>query len=444
MTPMLEAYRFLVILYWVAMVPIAVYVLYLVAGYFTGEPPSSFRRALLTVLFVAAAVFFTYDASGYLFVRMMEDSGAGFQLPAGYTYWNWLAEPMALKWYVLGYVPIIRYLPVVFALCMGGILFVLIWQVPWRIAAVLFLAQLVLDVVAMVVLSFVLRLGLNLYEWVVSAPPGAAPNYAQVEEAPAPRTPPPSLPHLYGRVQHIPPGQGPWWRRLNADWEGFNQHLKPVYDFLQPVTRHFPPPAQDFLNGGGWPLVLVGLVVLGLCWPRVHRKRTEYVHHKRHHHPAHRRERLSLIGDALTGLGPTQVTVRGVPARLRLVVLAPATPETGAPPKEEAPAVLDALRAGLGAVAGYDVPRVDVWKHLHGNEGFRQAFETAVELPEPKDQPSRWVLVVGTAPHGQGTLHVGLGLHANAVTAVRVTEVAPGGWAEVLDLRTVPVDERDE
>jgi hypothetical protein len=70
MTPILEGSWLLQVAYWVAMVPIAVYVLYLVSGYFTGEPPTSIHRAFLTVLDVAAAVYFTYDATGYLFVRL--------------------------------------------------------------------------------------------------------------------------------------------------------------------------------------------------------------------------------------------------------------------------------------------------------------------------------------------------------------------------------------
>ena len=73
MTPMLEPYTVLIILYWLLMIPIAAYVLYLVTGYFTGEYPTSFVRAMFTVVFVAAVVFFSYDGAGYLFFRMMQD-----------------------------------------------------------------------------------------------------------------------------------------------------------------------------------------------------------------------------------------------------------------------------------------------------------------------------------------------------------------------------------
>jgi hypothetical protein len=45
--------------------------------------------------------------------------------------------------------------------------------------------------------------------------------------------------------------------------------LRPVYDFCQPVTRHLPLPVQDFLNGGGWILVLTGGVAVVRFWPRL-------------------------------------------------------------------------------------------------------------------------------------------------------------------------------
>jgi hypothetical protein len=446
MTPMLEAYHLAQVIYWVAMVPIAVYVLYLVSGYFTGEPPTSLRRAFLTVVGVAAAVYFTYDAAGYLFVRMAEDPSVGFQLPPGFTYWDWFHEPFAIKWYVLGFIPFIRFLPIVFALCVGGILFVLIWSIPWREAAVLFLAQLFLDVLAMMVLSFVIRMGLVFYERTFAVPAAAVPGAGPVQQMPDPRQPPPDLYHLHQRVRNLPPGQGSVWRRLDADWESFNGKLAPLYGFLRPVTQHLPRPAQDFLESGGWPLVLVGLVALGLLWPRVHRKRKHHRRPKHHlpHQPLPPRDRLSLIGDALTGLGARQATVRGVPARLRLVVLSAVDPASGPVTKDAAAGALEAVRPGLAEVAGYDVPRVEVWPGLQPHGSFRQALESDVEVPEPAGRPSRWVLVVGTTNLGERAVHVGLGLYANEATTQRVIEVQQGKWAEVLDLRTVPAAERGD
>jgi hypothetical protein len=437
MTPTIEASQPLVFVFWLAMFPIAVFVLYLVTGYFTGEPPSSLRKAALTVLFVAGAVFLAFDAAGYLFARMMQDPDVGIIFPPGFGYTDWLKEPLSLKWQVLGFVPFIRFLPIIFALCVGGVLFVALWSVPFRVAAVLFIAQLFLDLVAMAVLSWVLRLGLNF----TGQPAGPPPGPGQVEAPTDPALPPQSLPHLRQRVQDLGPDKGPWWRRAEADWESFNQHLGPLYDVLRPVTQHLPQPAQDFLNSGGWPLILVGLVLLGAFWPRIHRKRKHHRHrHRPHPVAALPRDRLSLIGDAFTSLGPRQATVLGVPARLRLVVLAPTEPEAGPVPAAASVGLLDTILPGLGEVAGYDVPRIEAWGPLP--HSFEQAVKEGVEFPEPGGAPSRWVVVLGTAPAGQTTLAVALALYANETMASRMLQTPDGKWARVLGLRDVPADER--
>ncbi len=442
MTPTIETSQPLVLVFWLAMLPIAVFVLYLVTGYFIGEPPSSLRKAVLTVLFVAAAVFFAFDASGYLFARMMQDPDIGIRFPPGFGYGDWLGEPVSLKWQVLGFVPFIRFLPILFALCAGGVLFVFLWSVPFRVAAVLFVSQLFLDLVAMTLLSSVLHVGLTLHERAGGAPPGPAPDAGPIEET-DPASPPQNLPHLRQRVQNLGPDKGPWWRRANADWESFNQHLQPLYNVLRPITQHLPQPAQDFLESGGWPLALAGLVALGAFWPRIHRKRKHHHRHRHHTHPPapQPRDRLSLIGDAFTGLGPRQATVLGVPARLRLVVVAPTEPEAGAVPPAAVLGLLDTLLPGLGEVAGYDVPRVEVWGPQP--ENFPQAIREGVEFPEAAGQPSQWVIVAGTAATAGATLNVALALHASAVMPNRMIQVPQEKWSGVIGLRTVPADERE-
>jgi hypothetical protein len=441
---MLETYDLLLILYWVLMVPVAVFIHYKVCGYFADDFPSSIWRGVVMVLFLAAAVFFTYDASGYFFFLGMQDPSIGIQLPPGFTYWDWLREPIALKWHVLGFAPIVRYIPLVIAVCVGCILQALLYMVPFRVAMVLFVAQLFLNYVALVALSFVFRAGIDIYERAANKRPEPAARTLPAE--PDPRREPGSLAHLDARIDRLGPDRGPHVRRINADWEQFNRHLQPLYALLQPVTRHLSVPAQDFLNGGGWPLVLVGLGILGVFWPRIHRGRK---HLHRHHHKhaavpaAQHRDRLVLIGDAMTGLGARQVMVQGVPARLRLVVLAP-TAAGGEPvSREVAPRVLDAIRPGLGEVAGVDCPRIETWNHPGPEAHFHRNFAEAVEVPEPKGAPSQWVRLSGEAPAGAATVHVGLALHTDKATTLGLIEVAPGKWAEVLDLRVVPEVERE-
>lgn len=440
MTPTLDAYLLLQIAYWVAVLAAAVYILYLVSGFVTGEPPTSAPRAVLIVLGVAAAVYFTYDAAGYLFVWMAQDPQMGFQFPHGFTYWDWFREPFAVKWHVLGFLPFIRYLPIIIALTTGGILFVLIWAVPWREAAVVFMAQLFLTAFAMFVLSAAFGVAVRYFDPEAGEVAGAG----RVQEPPGQSAPPQSFDHLHQRVCDLPSDQGTVWRRLDAGWQSVNGHLAPLYTVLRPVTRHLPPPAQDFLENGGWLLVFAGLVLLGLLWPRIRRQHHK---HRRKHHAGHHastaRVKLSLVGDALTDLGPRQATVRGVPARLRFVVLTPVDPATGTVSKDASNGVLEAVRPGLGEVAGYDFPRVEVWPHLQPHGSFRQAIEADVEVPELPGKPSRWVLVLGTASLGERSVHVGLAFYVNETTTDRLIEVPPATWAEVLGLRTVPAEERE-
>jgi hypothetical protein len=442
MTPAIEPYHLIVFLFWLAMAPIAAFLLTVVTGYFTGESPETWGKALGTVVLVAAVVFFTYDASGYFFFLMMQDPQLGIQLPPGYTYWNWLMEPTVLKWHVLGIVPIVRFLPVVFAFCAGGTIQVFLWTVPYRVGVVVFVVETFLCLVAMALLSFVFSLGLRAYEWAFEKPAGHGGAVAErVEEGGGPPGRPEKFSHLAHRVRQQGPERDTFWHRANAEWESVNQHLQPLYGVLEPVTRHLPMPAQDFLNGGGWPLVLGGLVVLIPLWPRVHRRR-HHLHHKKHPHPhapAEPHDQLAVIGDALTGLGPSEATVHGVPARLRLVVLAPARAGGAKVTTDMAAGVLDAVLPGLAGVAAYDAPRVEVWDDARPRDHFRQAFLQRVEVPEPPGAPSRWVLLDGEAP----AVHVGLALYADAATTRREVAVAAGHWSEVLGLRAVPVNERD-
>jgi hypothetical protein len=52
-----------------------------------------------------------------------------------------------------------------------------------------------------------------------------------------------------------------------------NRLLEPLYDLLQPVTRHLPLPARDFLNGGGWLLVIPAVIALVWFWPDIRPRR---------------------------------------------------------------------------------------------------------------------------------------------------------------------------
>ena len=268
MIPVVAHSSLLVILYWLLMIPIAIAVLMRVTAFWADDGPGTLFEAVRTIVVMVLAVFFTFDVSGYLFARMMQDPSLGIAFPPRYHYWNWMFEPMGLKWYVLGFVPMIRYLPVAFALCAGAIVQVLLWKIPFRTGMVVFISQVLLDIFAMAMLSLVVSFFVGVQEG--AAVPGRGGHGARV--AAHPRPPAVAAEGLRGmqqRIESLGAEEGPLVRRLWGRWAAFNRLLDPLYALLRPVTRHLPLPARDFLDGGGWLVVIPALIALLRFWPDI-------------------------------------------------------------------------------------------------------------------------------------------------------------------------------
>lgn len=274
MIPVIEHSSLLIILYWLLMIPIAILVLVRVTAFWADDGPGTLFGAVRTIVVMALAVYLTFDISGYLFACMMQDPQLGIAFPPGYHYWNWIREPQSLKWHVLGYVPLIRYLPVMFALCAGAIVQVLLWKIPFRTGMIVFVTQLLVDIFAMAMLSLVFSFFVGVQEGANAkthprhaagghggAHAGAHTNGRSMAAVPD------GLPGMQHRIEQLGAEEGPMVRRLWRRWESVNQLLRPLYDLLQPVTRHLPLPARDFLNGGGWLIVIPGVIALLRSWP---------------------------------------------------------------------------------------------------------------------------------------------------------------------------------
>jgi hypothetical protein len=270
--PVIEHSSLLVILYWLLMIPIAILVLVRVTAFWTDDGPGTLVGALKTIVAMGLAVYLTYDVSSYVFARMMQDPQLGITFPPGYHYWNWMQEPQGLKWHVLGFVPLIRYLPVMFALCAGGVVQVLLWKIPFRTGMIVFVNQLLVDIFAMAMLSLVFSFFVGVQE---GATAKAHPRHGRgvhaggrsVAAAPA------GLQGMQQRIEQLGVEEGPLARRLWRRWESVNHLLQPAYDLLQPITRHLPLPARDFLNGGGWLLVIPSVIALLRSWPQLRPRR---------------------------------------------------------------------------------------------------------------------------------------------------------------------------
>ena len=167
---------------------------------------------------------------------------------------------MGLKWHVLGYVPMIRYLPVLFALCAGGTVQVLLWKIHFRVGMLVFLSQLFLNIFAMALLSLVFSFFVGVDKGVDGKVPRRI--TAANRRAAAAAAAPDGLPGLQQKIEKLGADEGPVLRRLLLRWKGVNDRLQPAYDLLDPVTSHLPLPLQDCLNGGGWLLIVPGLIAL--------------------------------------------------------------------------------------------------------------------------------------------------------------------------------------
>jgi len=169
---------------------------------------------------------------------------------------------------VLGFVPMIRYLPVMFGLCAGAIVQILLWKIPFRLALVVFVSQLMIDIFAMAMLSLVFSFFVGVQEGAVAKghPRQRAGMHANNRSMAAD---PGGLQGMQMRIENLGVEEGPLFRRLCGRWVAANKRLQPLYDMLEPVTSHLPLPVRDFLHGGGWFLVIPGVIALVRYWPRV-------------------------------------------------------------------------------------------------------------------------------------------------------------------------------
>jgi hypothetical protein len=129
--------------------------------------------------------------------------------------------------------------------------------------------------------------------------------------------------------------------------------------------------------------------------------------------------------------GARRLTVRGVPARLRLVVLAPLGRGSVIDP-DQAELLLDDILFGLGEVAAQDKPAVRVWPAQLSAHGFTPAFGRLVPRPEPDGAPSRWLLLSGPVRIGARQLLLGLALLADRPVTLDPFAVEAHQWYEVL------------
>jgi hypothetical protein len=150
------------------------------------------------------------------------------------------------------------------------------------------------------------------------------------------------------------------------------------------------------------------------------------------------REDLRFLGEGFTAGGPQRLVVKGLPARLRLIVLSMGNKSGGDLSEEMADRVLDEIKPGLAEIASYDNPAVRVWPAFYSSDGFATSLASNLVIPEPNGMKSHWVVMAGEVRMGRLLIHVGLALHAQRANNLRFVQVKGERWLNSLTVEKVP------
>jgi hypothetical protein len=426
MPPQSLVQPFLVIGFWVLFILVASCTLRWICEFFAEDPPTP-RRALFMSVVVAAAVFFTLEYSSYLILLAISDTAVA--IPPGYGFWNWVYEPIGLKWAVLGKVPFVRYLPILFAVCVAGAVqcILLELKVNFRRSTFYFVTQWLFAAAIMAAVTT----GVNLLLARLPAAPAGGPAAARPGVRPDPHGQDMTVAQFWGKFQEV-----------------VDPYLGEVKEALEPFIQLLPEGVRRVLDGGGWLVILVLAALLALFWTRRalqavrkffrrrrrKKKRPTYVSVDLH-------EDLNGLETVYNEEGDSRVLVKGVPARVRLVVLSQGVKGGQRMTEEMTDTLLDWVCPGLGDAAGADYPRVRLWPLYPSPGGFDLAFAQNVRPPGPRGQRSPWVLVSGRVQVGSEKINVGLALVTDSPTALGHLK-GHAQWHDVLSVSKAPVPAR--
>jgi hypothetical protein len=130
-----------------------------------------------------------------------------------------------------------------------------------------------------------------------------------------------------------------------------------------------------------------------------------------------------------------RLLVEGVPARVRLVVLAPLGQGRAHALPDDPTTLFDRVLPGLGAVVRDDGALVKLWPAQVSRAGFAPKFHALVWTPDAPDSASRWVLAAGPVRAGDRQFSLGLALEADEPCFLGRQTVTPDRWTWLLRIR---------
>jgi hypothetical protein len=452
----------------------------------------SWKRAFVSVIVVTLLTYLTFDFTCYLIMRSMD--GVLLQVPPGYSYGYWFREPLGLKWFIVSHAGPVKYLPFVFGLCVAGTtqLVVLEGQANFHWSLLIVALQWVATAIAGYVLSLLFGVALTSIGWtpeqqVVEQGPQQQQAQAQSRKTASPRdtkatsskVAKAASPKDTTSKRYEPTASGKKDEKTvggtgssltfaqEADGDvkeakdylahaGTNikayadAQLEDLKEVAAPVTKHLPEPVQNFLDDGGWWLILGICAFLALLWLRSMLRKLRGVGHgfrrkkkkgkkkRARAAPAIEQIELQLVGEGYTDEGPRRLVVKGMPARLRMVILSMGTKGGQSLSEDMADRILDWIKRGLAEVASYDYPGVRVWPMFPSADGFANALQAHVPIPQAKGAKSNWVLIAGSVQMGRAIIHVGMVLYTEEKSSLRFIKVKDERWLDVLSIEKNP------
>jgi hypothetical protein len=213
------------------------------------------------------------------------------------------------------------------------------------------------------------------------------------------------------------------------------QDVDTLKDAVRSLTDSLPSKLRDFLDGGGWWIILAfaatGLVLLiaRLTWrPRKLRSARLLDGDRKY------RENLFALAPTTLPTLARRLTVYHLPVRVGLVVVAPAGTEH-AVDRATVGQLLDRVIPGLQAIAVDDQARIRFWPPQMSQPGFAHAFQRRMQRPEVEGQPSHWVLVSGAVQVGRQTVLIGMALWTDQPTTLGKIALEPHQWLDALRIK---------
>lgn len=461
------------IIYWIVIVALSAFFLRQACS-ICAEGMPTWKRSIISVLLVSFLSYLVFDFTCYLIMRSMNE--VLLYVPPGYSYALWFREPFGIKWYIVSRAGFLRYIPFIFAFCAAGILqlAVLEGEVTFRIGLLIALIQWSATAVAGYIVALLMGVAFSNMSWTPAEQ--TAPSQAQANAgAKQPKSRPEGRRPQQKKAKSAEKGDASDNQAATASAslqqmieeklgeataepreqlsqagenlkEYADSHLEDLKEEMEPLTKHLPEPVRSWLDKGGWWWVIGALVFFALLWVRSIfrrlregmkvRQRRKKRGRKGRAKPVKLREDLGWIGEGYTE-DPYRITVSGLPARLRLVVMSMGTRGDRDLSEDMVDRVLDWMKPGLAEVGALDQPGVRVWPTYYGFDGFATGLQANVPIPEPKGMKSHWVLVAGDVRMGKVIIHVGLAFYAREANSLRLVKVKGERWPSTISIEAV-------